>query len=145
MADALTEALAAIGCGLADMGRGDARAYKACWADSVDSTLFGAFGTVERGRADIEATLDWVASRFSGGPLVPTYDIITAAGPLAYTVGVERGVLSTDGRPPAEVVIRVTHVLRLVGDEYKIVHRHGDHPPTLAAPPRLGAPADEAA
>lgn len=138
MDDEFSRALRQVEEGLADMGRGDAHAYKACWADTTDSTLFGAWGTMERGRADIDATLDWVASRFSGGPLLPRYDVVVETGDTAWTVGSERGVVSVDGAPATEVTIRVTHIYRKTSEGWRILHRHGDHPPTLSRPPRLG-------
>jgi ketosteroid isomerase-like protein len=124
---------------LAAMGAGDAAPYQECWAPTEDVTLFGAFGTIERGHADVMATLDWVASRFSGGVLTPEYDVVHVDGGSAYTVGFERGVVRIDGGEPAAITIRVTHVYRRIDDVWCIVHRHGDHPPALAARPRLSA------
>ncbi|PPF23837.1 DUF4440 domain-containing protein [Rathayibacter rathayi] len=128
----LVAALAAVEAGLAAMAAGDPEPYRRCWADSTDSTLFGAFGTIERGRAAIEETLDWVAGRFADGMLRPHYDIVHAAGDLAYTVGHETGETRLDGGELKPVAIRVTHVYRRFDDQgWRIVHRHGDHPPAL--------------
>ena len=132
-------ALGRTAAGLAAMGRGDARPYRSCWATTDEVTLFGAFGTIERGYDDVMAALDWVASRFSDGALVPEYDLVHVGADTAHTVGFERGVVRVDGGEPGELTIRVTHVYRLMGDEWRIVHRHGDHPPVLARAPRLDA------
>lgn len=124
---------------LAAMGAGDPKPYRECWARFDGVTLFGAFGTIEHGHADVMATLDWVASRFSDGTLVPEYEIVQVDADTAYTVGFERGTLRVDGADPAELTIRVTHVYRRIDGDWRIVHRHGDHPPALATRPRLDA------
>lgn len=121
------------------MGAGDPRLYQECWARDDGVTLFGAFGTIEQGHGDVMATLDWVASRFSDGALVPEYETVQVGEDTAFTVGFERGVVRIDGGEPGEITIRVTHVYRRIDDAWRIVHRHGDHPPTLAARPRLDA------
>lgn len=131
------DALERTAAGLAAMGSGDPRPYQACWAPTDEVTLFGAFGTIERGHTEVMATLDWVASRFSDGALAPEYDTVQVAGETAYTVGFERGVVRVDGGEPSLLVIRVTHVYRRVDGAWGIVHRHGDHPPALGRRPRL--------
>jgi hypothetical protein len=93
------------------MSAGDAGPYIACWADTAEVTLLGAFGTVERGSPAVAETLRWVASRFLGGALVPSYDVIFASGNTGYTVGTEQGVISIDGAEPVAMLIRVTHVI----------------------------------
>ncbi|WP_308798730.1 YybH family protein [Agromyces silvae] len=139
IADGFEGALDRTAAGLAAMGAGDARPYQECWARDDGVTLFGAFGTIEQGHGDVMATLDWVASRFSDGTLVPEYETVHVGEDVAFTVGFERGVLRVDGGKPTELTIRVTHVYRRIDDAWCIVHRHGDHPPALAARPRLGA------
>lgn len=114
------------------MAAGDPEPYRRCWADTDDSTLYGAFGTLERGREAIDETLGWVASRFSEGELQPHYDAVYASGNLAYVVGREVGMTRLDGGELKPIFIRVTHVYRLIeGQGWKLVHRHGDHPPVL--------------
>jgi ketosteroid isomerase-like protein len=127
---AFTAAVARVDRALAAMGAGDAEPFRACWAPDADTTLYGAFGTLERGPEAIGATLDWVGGRFRGGTLTASYEVVHCAGGLGFTVGLERGVLSIDGGSPREIVIRVTHVYRRTGSEWLLVHRHGDHPPT---------------
>jgi len=132
------DALGRTAAALAAMGAGDPRPYQDCWARDDGVTLFGAFGTIERGHDDVMATLDWVASRFSDGSLAPEYDTVHVADDTAYTVGFERGVVRVDRGDPGEITIRVTHVYRRLDGDWRIVHRHGDHPPALATRPRLG-------
>ncbi|WP_223358015.1 YybH family protein [Leifsonia sp. ZF2019] len=129
----LAHALEKTARGLAAMGAGDPAQFIACWERSDDVTLFGAFGTVERGYDDVRATLEWVATRFSAGTLVADHEIVHEGADLAYTVSTERGVLCVDGAPATEITIRVSHVYRLREGVWRLVHRHGDHPPVAPA------------
>ena len=114
---------------LAAMGTGDPRPYMACWADSPDVTLFGAWGPIERGHRRLMETFNWVGSRFGGGPLVPEDVVAFESGDFAYTVGFERGEVSVDGGETRPTTIRVTHVYRRIGGEWHVVHRHAAFPP----------------
>jgi ketosteroid isomerase-like protein len=111
------------------MGSGDAAPYAELWADHGDVTLFGAWGPIERGYGPVTRTFDWVASRFSDGALVPRHEVIGYSGDLAYTVGFERGQVRVDAGDAVEMTIRVTHVLRRLDGNWRIVHRHADFPP----------------
>jgi ketosteroid isomerase-like protein len=125
----LERALDRVAAALAAMGAGDPRPYVACWADTDDATLFGAWGPIEKGHGAVTSTFEWVGSRFSGGAMVPEYQVVHRSGDLAYTVGFERGTVSVDGGEPFPMTIRVTHVIRRIDDEWRLVHRHGDFPP----------------
>ena len=74
-------------------------------------------------------TFEWVGGRFSGGPLVPTNDVVHVQGDLAYTVGFERGTVCVDGGPPHPMTIRATHVYQREHGRWHIIHRHADFPP----------------
>ncbi|HKS03625.1 MAG TPA: nuclear transport factor 2 family protein [Arthrobacter sp.] len=109
---------------------GDPQPYIDCWADDPDVTLFGAWGPIELGYPAVTSTFHWVGSRFTGhtgGGVENT--VVHASGDLAYTVGFEHGPASVDGLPEQEMVIRVTHIYRRFGGEWKLVHRHADFPP----------------
>ena len=125
----LADALERLADALAAMGAGDPGPYKACWADSRDVTLFGAWGPIEKGTEALAATFDWVGARFANGRLDPDYEVVETSGDLAYTVGFERGEVSVDGGPPAPMTIRVTHILKRVDGDWRLVHRHADFPP----------------
>lgn len=43
-------------------------------------------------------------------------------------MGFEHKRFDVDGEP-ADYTLRVTHVYRREAGEWRIVHRHGDHPP----------------
>jgi ketosteroid isomerase-like protein len=55
-----------------------------------------------------------------------------ASGDLAYTVGYERNRVTAEG-DPRTYTLRVTHVYRREGGEWRIVHRH-DFPPDPNTP-----------
>ena len=129
MDPALSRAMDRVADGLAAMAAGNPGPYAACWADSPEVTLFGAWGPVEKGHHAVTRTFEWVGSRFSDGRLVPRYDVVDVSGDLAYTVGSEQGTVRVDGGPPQEMTLRVTHVYRRVEGDWWLVHRHADLPP----------------
>jgi ketosteroid isomerase-like protein len=126
---ALSRALERVADGLAAMAAGNPGPYAACWADSADVTLFGAWGPIEKGHHAVARTFEWVGSRFSDGELVPRYEVVDVSGDLAYTVGFEHGTVRVDGGEARPMTIRVTHVYRRIEDDWWLVHRHGDFPP----------------
>ncbi len=141
MTEQLPMALARVAAALAAMGSGDADPYAACWADEPDVTLFGAWGPIERGTPALERTFGWVASRFTGGELVPDNVVVHSSGDLAYTVGFERGTVSVDGGSPQPMTIRVTHIYRRIQGTWRLVHRHADFPPPDQRSSSTAAPA----
>jgi ketosteroid isomerase-like protein len=114
---------------LAAMGSGDPQPYIDLWAESDDVTLFGAWGPIEKGHAQLVDTFRWVGSRFKTGALVPEDTVFFTSGDLAYTVGFERGEVAVDDGATRPMTLRVTHIYRRVDDEWRLVHRHADFPP----------------
>ena len=114
---------------LAAMRAGDPQPYIDCWADTDDVTLFGAWGPIEQGYAQLAETVHWFGSRFKGWELVVENTVVFASGDLAYTVGFERGEVAVDGGDPRPMAIRVTHIYRRFGNAWRLVHRHADFPP----------------
>lgn len=109
---------------------GDPEPYIALWDDGPDTTLFGAWGPIERGPAALRNTFEWVGGRFGpGGGLVPEHVVVESSGSLAYAVGFERGDVRVDGGQPIPMTIRVTHVYRHAGGRWRLTHRHADFPP----------------
>jgi ketosteroid isomerase-like protein len=115
--------------------RGDVEPRLSLWTRADPVTLFGAWGPCKSGWEDVERTFRWVASRFSDGT---DYELELVAadvsGDMAYTVGYERTSSSVDGGPVTPNVLRVTHIYRREGGEWRIVHRHGDHLPEDQSP-----------
>jgi ketosteroid isomerase-like protein len=60
------------------------------------------------------------------------FEVIAAGvgNDLAYNVGYETSLVSLDGGPVGPSRIRVTHVYRRENGEWRMVHRHGDRPPS---------------
>ena len=125
----LAEALEQVRLALGEMGSGNPEPYIACWVDSDDATLFGAWGPIDKGFRRLAKTFRWVGSRFRSGRLVPEHSVVASSGDLAYTVGFERGEVTVDDGPPRLMTIRVTHIYRRFGDTWRLVHRHTDFPP----------------
>jgi ketosteroid isomerase-like protein len=115
---------------------GDAGPRMELWSRRHPVTLFGAgSGECKRGWDELGRIFEWVATTFSE---VTDFrfelELAHVSGDLAYTVGYERFTGSIDGRPPAPVNVRVTHVYRREDGEWKIVHRHGDSTPVDQSP-----------
>ena len=75
-------------------------------------------------------TFHWLAGRFSDLRDYQ-FELVAAgaSGNLAYTVGFEHKTVVADDAPRT-YTLRVTHVYRREDGQWRIVHRHGDHPPT---------------
>jgi ketosteroid isomerase-like protein len=108
----------------------------ALWSQRDPVTLFGAWGPCNSGWDAVSQTFGWVASRFSDCADY-RFDLVAAgvSGDLAYTVGYEHSAVSVDAGPVESNTLRVTHVYRREAGEWKVVHRHGDHPPVDQSPP----------
>jgi len=124
-----TESLERVNRALSAMVAGNPQPYIDCWAESDDATLFGAWGPIERGYRRLAEVFRWVGSRFQGGRLVTENTVAFASGDVAYTVGLERSEVAVDGGTPQPMTIRVTHIYRRFGNEWRLVHRHADFPP----------------
>ena len=110
------------------MHNGDAGPRKAMWSRHEPVTLFGALVS-RSGWNDLSDTFEWVASRFTH---CGSYEIellaAGASGDLGYTVAYEHTTATVQGEP-STYTLRVTHVYRREGGEWKVVHRHGDSVP----------------
>jgi ketosteroid isomerase-like protein len=107
------------------------------WSHTDPVTLFGAAVPMVSGWPALEQTFRWLATRFSQGKAFDV-ELVAAgvSGDLAYTVGFEHPEHSVDGGPVQPSTLRVTHIYRREDGEWRIVHRHGDHPPIDERPER---------
>lgn len=105
----------------------------ALWSRNDPVTLYGARLSAS-GWADIEPVFRTVASWFSDSKAYE-FEVIAAgaSGDLAYTVGYEHNQVKVDGEPRT-YTLRVTHIYRREDGQWRIVHRHGDTPPTEHSP-----------
>jgi ketosteroid isomerase-like protein len=112
--------------------RGDAEPRSKTWTQRDPVTLFGAWQPVRRGWDEVSDTFDRLAGRFSD---LHDYEFelvaAGASGDLAYTVAFEHKTVVADGEP-STYTLRVTHVYQREDGRWRIVHRHGDHPPVQA-------------
>ena len=109
---------------------GDLTPRLSTWSHRDPVTLFGAGVPLRSGWSQILPVFEWLATTFTA---CHAYDFELIAGDadgdLAYTVGIERYTARTAVGEEVENKLRVTHVYRREADGWKIVHRHGDHPP----------------
>jgi ketosteroid isomerase-like protein len=113
---------------------GDMTPRLSTWSHDDSVTVFGAAVPLRKGWAEVRPVFDWLAASFTA---CDDYDFelieADADGDLAYTVGIERYRATTASGARVENTLRVTHIYRREADGWKIVHRHGDHPPADAA------------
>ena len=107
--------------------RGNSERLRALCSQADDATIVGGWGDYERGWAAVGPRYEWAAARFQGGQL--TYELVASgvSGDLAYTFHIERGTVRLVGvAEPAPMALRVTHIYRREGGEWKLLHRHAD-------------------
>jgi ketosteroid isomerase-like protein len=110
---------------------GDVQPRLALWSHRDPVTLFGAVLS-GAGWSELNAAFNAVASWFSDSAEYD-FEVVAAgaSGDLAYTVGFEHNNVKVDGQQRT-YTLRVTHVYRREDGQWKIVHRHADHPPAKA-------------
>lgn len=108
---------------------GDASPRRSIWSRREPVTVFGAWKSVV-GRPDVDKLFSLLERSFSGCTSY-AYEIIAAdvSCDLAYTVGYEHTQAIVKGEPHT-YTLRATQIYRREGGEWKVVHRHGDAPPT---------------
>ena len=107
--------------------RGDAGPRLEMWSHRDPVTLFAAVGPTKAGWSDLEPAFRAVASRLSDGRDVH-FELLAfdVSGDVAWSAGVTRFTVAMDGRPPAPMVIRLTHAYRREDGAWKVVHEHSD-------------------
>jgi ketosteroid isomerase-like protein len=106
---------------------GDPEPRMRMWSREDPVTLFGASAPATSGWDEVSRIFRGVAAQFSDCTR-SDFELVAAgvSGDLAYTVGYEHTALSVGGVPVEPYTLRVTHVYRREGGEWRIVHRHGD-------------------
>lgn len=109
---------------------GDPEPRIAMWSANEPISLFSAGGESISGSSGVFAFFHSLATRYSTASNV-AFDLEAAEidRNLGYTVGLERFRASLEGSSVIARVIRATQIYRREGDEWKIVHRHGDSTP----------------
>jgi ketosteroid isomerase-like protein len=115
--------------GTAGFINGDASLWKENASHRDDVTLFGGWGTYERGWNGVGSRYDWAVQRFhdSGATLKVEYVSTGVSGDLAYTVAIERSTVRVAGQDKSsQMALRVTHLFRRENGEWRMIHRHAD-------------------
>jgi len=121
------EALARLHAAMAKVANGDVSAIKALYAHSDDATSFFGWGGYEKGWDAVSQRWDWAGRQFKGGAVsyVNVTAVVTAE--LAYTTDIETFRVRMEGLDrPTHWSNRVTHIFRLVGGEWRLLHRHAN-------------------
>jgi ketosteroid isomerase-like protein len=121
------------------MLRGEPDQRFALWSRNDPVSLLGAWGPNKTGWEDLHRTFLWVAERLGGTRYANfRFDVevaeVSADGAMAYSVGYERFDEVLEGGGTKPWTVRVTHVYRREGDDWRIVHRHGDLAPVDESP-----------
>lgn len=109
------------------MARGDREEVKALYSGADDVTLANPFGHVVRGSVDVEAALEYVSSRFSGGEVTEFNNIARyESGDLATLLDVEHWRTRVGGATElSDFDLRVSSTYRREDGEWRL-HRHAD-------------------
>lgn len=120
---------------MAKVANGDTSEIEALYSHADDATSFYGWGGYEKGWDAVAKRWAWAGQQFKGGS-VSYENVTTVVGTeLAYTTDIETFVSRmADMAQPAQWSNRVTHVFRVEGGEWRLVHRHANRLETQYAP-----------
>ena len=110
---------------LNSMLNGDTGPLAGIWSHDESVTTMHPIGGREVGWESVGDTWDQVAKLVSDGEVTLNDQLISAAGDMAYEVGVEIGQ-ARFGDKSVSFDHRVTNVYRREAGEWKIIHHHTD-------------------
>jgi ketosteroid isomerase-like protein len=106
---------------------GDPEPYKALWAHTEDVSVLGAFGGRNLGWSEVGPRLDFAASQYRNGRYDDLEVLASGAGTdMAYIVWLDTISATSAAGDAVTRQRRATHVLRRDGDDWLVVHQHGD-------------------
>lgn len=112
---------------MAKVANGDVSAIKALYSHADDATSFYGWGGFEKGFDAVSARWDWAAQQFKGGMVSYRNVSTVVADTLGYVTDIESFKVRVAGmEQPTEWSNRVTHIFRLEGGEWRLLHRHGN-------------------
>jgi ketosteroid isomerase-like protein len=121
-------AIARLHAAMARVAMGDVSAIKALYSHSADATSFFGWGGYEKGWEAIEKRWDWAGRQFLGGSV--SYENVTTVVTQDMFFVTEIETYTNQRMAAVEGVTgwsnRVTHIFRREGDEWRLVHRHGN-------------------
>ena len=105
----------------------DPAPLQALWSHASDVSLMGAAGGYEVGWDLVGPRLLWVSAATTKGPRNDRVLVRVLGADLAMIMQIE-GItnLKPDGSPLEVVQLRVTHIARCEGSEWRVIHRHAD-------------------
>jgi ketosteroid isomerase-like protein len=121
------EAIERLHAAMAKVAMGDTSAIKALYSHTVDATSFYGWGGYEKGWDAVSRRWDWAGRQFKGGTV--SYENVTTVvtAELAYTTDIETFKVRMEGMDrPTQWSNRVTHIFRLEGGEWRLLHRHAN-------------------
>ena len=135
------DAIRRLHAAMAAVANGDVGPIKALYSHAADATSFYGWGGWERGWDAVSKRWDWAGEQFQGGSVGYQNVSIVVTPALFYTTDIEtysnQRMAGVDGI--TGWTNRVTHIFRLEGGEWRLVHRHGNRLETQFQPStRLG-------
>ncbi len=106
--------------------QGDPEPLKRLYSHGDDITIFGGFGGLARGWAEVKPRLDWAAAQFADGTVEANDLSITVGDDLACTVTIERYDARLKDGSTFKESLRVTQFFRREATRWRLVHRHAD-------------------
>jgi hypothetical protein len=104
----------------------DPAPFMQLWSHEPDVSLLGANGGHEIGWNLVAPRMLRIAASNTGGPREDQVLARTVGTDLAVIVQQENITLLKPGSPPVVDRLRVTHIARCEGAEWRIIHRHAD-------------------
>jgi ketosteroid isomerase-like protein len=109
------------------MARGDAGLVKDVYSQADDVTLANPFGHAVRGRTDVDAALDFVASQFSDGAVTEFRNLARyETADLVTLLEIEHWQTRVGGGELTDFDLRVSSTYRNEQGTWRLVHRHAD-------------------
>ena len=134
-APSFAAAIARLYAAMAKVANGDISDITALYSHTDDATSFYGWGGYEKGWQAVSKRWDWAGQQFKGGSV--SYENVTTvvSSELAYTTDIETFEARMEGmEQPARWSNRVTHIFRLEGGEWRLVHRHANRLENQYAP-----------
>lgn len=111
----------------AELVQGRPEAFKALWSHGPDVTIFGGFGSGEKGWDKVGPRQDWASAQFSEGSRSHEVLSMYVSGNLGYVVQLERIRFKVPGTSEESLLeLRSTMIMRREPEGWRIVHRHAD-------------------
>ena len=134
-APSFAAAIARLYAAMAKVANGDISDIKTLYSHTDDATSFYGWGGYEKGWQAVSKRWDWAGRQFKGGSV--SYENVTTvvSTELAYTTDIETFEARMEGmEQPTRWSNRVTHIFRLEGGEWRLVHRHANRLENQYAP-----------